>query len=241
MKLLIDIGNSFVKYCTDDAPEDIFTCRAEQLRGQLELFTQGKPVKGGMYCSVMNPRGEVITYLKNTLGLEELTYKTGIPVRNGYATPETLGMDRLAGIVGVWSEFRGKNCLLIDMGTCIKYDVLTADGEYSGGAISPGVRMRYQAMHTFTDRLPLLEAVGKETEIRWTGKNTAESMHNGVIQGIRGEIERFIRITEEQYGDIQVIVTGGDSVNFATYVKNRIFARPNIILTGLSEIVRLTE
>jgi type III pantothenate kinase len=241
MKLLIDIGNTFVKYCTDRRPDEIISCKLEQLSEELFSFIQGKEISGGLYCSVAKPPEDVTHYLENTLTLRQLTYKTAIPIVNAYETPETLGMDRLAGIVGVWSEFKGNTCLLIDMGTCIKYDVITAEGEYQGGSISPGIMMRYKAMHTFTERLPLLEADWRENEVKWPGKSTSESMHNGVIQGVTGEVERFIRLTEATFGEIKVIVTGGDSLNFATYLKNRIFARPNIILTGLSEIVRLTE
>lgn len=165
----------------------------------------------------------------------QLNHQTPLPIKNAYGTPETLGKDRLAAIVGAWQLYPGENCLVIDAGTCITYDLLQAGGTYLGGNISPGLNMRFRAMHEFTARLPLVQ---REVEIdNAIGQSTLTAMRNGGQLGMSLEIEGFIRLFREQFGSLQVILTGGDAEFFAKVLKSKIFVNPDLVLRGLNKIL----
>jgi type III pantothenate kinase len=158
-----------------------------------------------------------------------------MPFKNGYLTPETLGLDRLANVAAAESMEKGKNKLIIDIGTCIKYDFIDADGMYQGGAISPGVKMRYEALNHFTGRLPLLEP---GTAVL-TGRNTNESLHAGVLEGTQGEINHFIERYILKYSGLTIFVTGGDANRFEFPSNCNIFANENLTTLGLFYIHKL--
>ncbi len=164
----------------------------------------------------------------------ELDHRTRLPFRNAYATPHTLGKDRLAAVAGAWARFAGQNCLVIDAGTCITYDVLTAEGIYVGGNISPGIRMRFKAMHAFTASLPLVEA----SEVaQLIGQSTETAMRYGVMWGTLWEMEGMIAATQHQWPHLNVLLTGGDRVYFEKNLKTRIFAHADLVLEGLNTIL----
>lgn len=163
-----------------------------------------------------------------------LSSETPLPIRNGYQSPETLGMDRIAAACGAWELFRGKNCLVIDAGTCITYEMVTSDGIYLGGGISPGLTMRFRAMHTFTAKLPLVEPVDAPG---LTGSTTRACMQSGVIWGMIDEIDGVVTRYREKYADLQVILCGGDGPFFENKLKASIFASPEIVLIGLNSIL----
>ncbi|MBK7130884.1 MAG: type III pantothenate kinase [Crocinitomicaceae bacterium] len=167
--------------------------------------------------------------------LIKFSHLTSIPIINQYKTPETLGKDRLANAVAAWSMSKGKNSLVIDCGTCIKYDVVDAKGNYFGGAISPGLHMRYRSLHDYTGKLPMIEST---TNTITTGTNTTESIQAGVENGILDEINGFINRYTQQYSDLTIFMTGGDLPHFEKAFKNSIFAIPELTLTGLNEILR---
>ena len=169
-----------------------------------------------------------------------LNSKTLLPISIDYQTPHTLGLDRIASAVGAWDEFAGKNSLIIDLGTCITYDLITRDGTFRGGAIAPGIMMRAKSMHQFTGKLPLIELKAAEPT-HFPGKTTAESMRLGVLQGVFHEISGYIYQLEEEIEDLHVILTGGDTSYFETKIKAPIFVRPEIILTGLNRILLYNE
>ena len=128
--------------------------------------------------------------------------------------------------------------LVIDAGTCITYDLINSKKEYLGGSISPGIQMRYNALHQFTSQLPLLESV--DTAML-TGVNTEESIHSGIINGVFVEIDGIIQRYTNQYPDIKVIVTGGNAKFFDKGLKNTIFAKPNLLMEGLNKILDYNE
>ena len=167
------------------------------------------------------------------------THETPIPIENTYATPLTLGLDRLANAVGAWSKNKKGNSLVIDMGTCIKYDIVITNeqgkGQYLGGNISPGLRMRYQALNGYTDKLPLL-VPEKEFEYSY-GKTTETSMKNGVQHAIYHEIKGFIQRYQEELGELTIFMTGGDIKYFDKAFKNTIFADSDLTIFGLNEIL----
>lgn len=165
----------------------------------------------------------------------KLDHSIPLPIVNRYKTPETLGNDRLAGIIGAYEHYGKGNLLVIDAGTCIKFDYLNEEIEYLGGAISPGLRMRFEALHSFTGKLPLIEA--KEGHIELIGNSTENSILSGVIRGMLAEIEHIISLYENKYPGIRVYMTGGDLGFFDTILKSKIFAAPYLVLEGLNSIL----
>jgi type III pantothenate kinase len=163
-----------------------------------------------------------------------LNDQTPLPFINTYRSPGTLGADRVANAAGAISKYPGRNVLVIDTGTCIKMDLVKAEGAYAGGSISPGLNMRYQALHRYTGRLPLLEPEEQATLI---GTTTAESIHSGVLNGMVAEIDGLISRYESRFPDLVCLLTGGDHSLFSGKLKSRIFAAPTLTLEGLNSIL----
>lgn len=162
-----------------------------------------------------------------------------LPIEMDYGTPETLGLDRVAAAVGAWTLFPNTDLIVIDSGSCITYDLVTNDGVFQGGVISPGLEMRYRAMHEFTDGLPLLNH--KESGVRVPGKTTEECMRLGAEQGMRFEIEGFLKTFNKNLSELQVVTTGGLLPSFDSRLKKPIFASSKIVLDGLRAIWKLNE
>lgn len=165
-----------------------------------------------------------------------LDHHLPVPIKNKYQSPETLGMDRLAAAVGAKSFFPDKPCLVIDLGTCITYDFVSAENEFLGGMIAPGVRMRLQAMHQFTQKLPLVEWQ-PEKDVPITGRNTQEAILSGAVNGVKGEIYSLRVYYQTLYPDLQTILCGGDSLYFENIKKSNTFAVPKLVLYGLNKIL----
>jgi type III pantothenate kinase len=152
-----------------------------------------------------------------------------LPIEHRYLTPETLGSDRLANILGA-SKLTNKARLIIDIGTCIKFDFVSKENIYLGGSISPGIKMRYQSLQNFTGNLPLVD---EYTVPEITGNSTHTCIHSGVMQGIQGEINHFIQFYTSKYDDVAIFITGGDAHCFDIQSKNGIFVTLNLTLIGL--------
>lgn len=161
---------------------------------------------------------------------------TPLPIQNKYSTPSTLGTDRLASVVGAYFHDSNKLCpaLCIDCGTAITYDFITADGQYLGGNISPGVSMRLRSLHEFTSRLPLVD---KDGEIPPIGNSTETAIRSGVITGVRHEIIGYIDTYKVKYPDLNVFFTGGDAINFVYPSKKCTFVDDFLVLKGLHIIL----
>ena len=154
------------------------------------------------------------------------------PFENLYKTPNTVGIDRLVLASGAVLMFPNQNRLVIDAGTCITYDFINEKNQYLGGAISPGIRLRYESLHNYTAKLPLLDMKLPDELI---GKSTNDSIHSGVINGVINEIDGFIDQYREQYSKFIIILTGGDTDFLAKRLKNTIFANPNFLLESLNQ------
>ena len=166
-----------------------------------------------------------------------LTTNTHLPIINSYKTPETLGNDRIANAVSAFTAFPNQNTLTIDVGTCIKFDFINANNEYLGGSISPGLKMRFNSLHTLTDNLPLIDDVEINQLI---GTDTTSSIQVGVCQGMIGEITNMIRQYEKKYDKLNIILTGGDLrwfLDIEMSQKNSIFADEFHTLKGLNTIL----
>ncbi len=165
-----------------------------------------------------------------------LDHSTPVPIKNLYATPDTLGMDRLAAAVGANVMFPDRTCLIIDFGTAITFDVVTAAGEFLGGTISPGARTRLRALNEFTETLPLCEL--PDDEIAFPADNTLDAIQSGVVRGIVAETEAYIAEVNERFGaGVKIIFTGGDADYFAKRVKSPIFVASELVFYGLNAIL----
>lgn len=230
--LIIDIGNTRIKTALFDREKLREEQAFEGLNSALEYW---KSVSFD-YCLVSSVKwGQ--TELQDILPFQ-FTYlnpETKLPITNGYGTPASLGLDRVAGAIGAWA-MRGKGPILaIDLGTCITFDLIDGSNSYRGGAISPGLGMRARAMHEQTARLPLVDLKMKPTEL--IGNNTLTCMQIGIWYGIefelRGQIEAYIK----KFPEIEVFVSGGDAQSFDSLAKDLIFVVPNLVLYGLNSIL----
>ena len=197
-----------------------------------------KPIERAIVSSVGKLPETDLIYLKESFNLVELNSKTTIPFVNLYATPHTLGLDRIALVAASVKQFPYSNTLIIDAGTCITYDFVNANNEYLGGAISPGISMRYRALHNLTANLPLLN---KEVPKSLTGDSTANSIHSGVVNGVLNEIDGNIETYRKKYSNLTVILTGGDANFLSEQLKSSIFANSNILLEGLNYILQINS
>ncbi|MCH8317743.1 MAG: type III pantothenate kinase [Bacteroidetes bacterium] len=145
----------------------------------------------------------------------ELDHRTPLPINNLYETPQTMGMDRLAAVVGANHLYRENNCLVIDAGTCITFDFIDKNNNYHGGSISPGIDVKFKALHNFAAQLPLLKKEIKEIkEFDLIGKNTHDAIESGVINGTIAELEGIISAFRSKFDDLTVILCGGDAKFF---------------------------
>ncbi|MCE3227351.1 MAG: type pantothenate kinase [Bacteroidetes bacterium] len=160
---------------------------------------------------------------------------TPIPLKNLYKSALTLGSDRIAASIGSYSLYPNRNVLTIDAGTCIKYNFVNRSNEYLGGAISPGLPMRLKAMNHFTNKLPLVEIDFNYEKL--TGQSTHESILSGALLGAAAEVEETINRYNRSHENLAVVITGGDSPYLCKQLKNRIFAHPDIVLSGLNTIL----
>jgi type III pantothenate kinase len=233
--LAIDVGNTRIKVGIYESKQlvhfniyrKLSTFRVLSLIQKYNIFKTAICMSGELDNSL-------IDFIKTLTPLTIVTNETTLPISLIYNTPNTLGRDRIAGAVGTWSHFPNQNSLIINMGTCITMDLVSKNAEFLGGNISPGILMRLKAMHKFTARLPLVPVAFNESNI---GKNTISAMQNGGVKGAFREIESFIEEIKSQFGQLNVILSGGDAHLFEKYTKNVIFARPYIVLDGLIEIL----
>ena len=166
----------------------------------------------------------------------ELSHTTPLPITIIYRTPETLGRDRIASACGAHAMFPGKNCLVVDAGTCVTMDLVLAKGFFIGGNIAPGLEMRLRAMHEGTARLPLAEPGFPELPF---GDSTLHALQNGACLGMVMEIEGIINRAQKAYGDVSVVITGGDAGRLAGHMESQIFVSPELVTHGLFQILSL--
>ncbi len=239
MNLVIDFGNTLVKAAVFQMGDMVhFEAHPHFTIGKLRALLKKFKISRAIVSSVVNDSTPVEALLQKSFHFVKLNPATALPVQNQYETPGSLGMDRLAGICGAHFIMPRKNVLVINAGTCITYDVITSKGVYYGGNITPGLEMRLKALHTFTDRLPL---VRKQFSSELFGRSTVTSILTGVIRGSYLEMNGFITEYKKNYSGLKVLLTGGDAPIFETMFKSKIFAVPNLVLYGLNKILTLNE
>ena len=237
MNLIIDVGNTSVKLAVFEQGKLILkkTVALENLRNAVDdIIKVFKDIEKAIISSVGNLKKSDVDYFKKYFKLIVLDTSTKVPFQNLYKSSETLGVDRIALASASVKNHKGKNVLIIDAGTCITYDFINSETEYLGGAISPGIRLRYQSLNNLTANLPLLETKAPHGFI---GNSTAESIHSGIINGILNEIEGTIGTYDKKYKDLTVILTGGDADFLSKRLKSSIFANSNFLLEGLNYIL----
>ena len=237
MRLCIDWGNTRVKTALFEADkivrEDNFT-EEEALTCIMELAEHNRP-EAAILCSVAQHPPELKALLQERTELVILNNHTLLPIMNAYHSPDTLGPDRLALAAGANHLYPGYSNLVISAGTAITYNFIHQNRTFRGGSISPGLDMRFKALHEYTDKLPLVSERG---ELLLLGYDTETSIRGGVILGILSEMDGMINLYREQYPDLNVVLTGGNAPVFAGKLKNRIFADAQLLLKGRNTILR---
>ena len=166
----------------------------------------------------------------------ELSPALAMPMPILYASPETLGNDRRALAAAAFKTFPKENVLVLDLGTALTADFVDDQGNYHGGAISPGLKMRFKALNRFTASLPLVDWSGLNFP-HLIGESTENSILSGVVRGYAAEISAWIGQYQEEFGAIRTVITGGDATLLLRWMKNDIFAPPNFLLNGLDYIL----
>lgn len=236
MLLAIDIGNTRIKGAVFEEYNLIesYIFSEKSLQKNIEkILKKFKKISDLVISSVGYLKESDFEYLKDSLKVHVISHKDDFPFQNLYATPHTLGIDRIVLASGAVFQYPDQNRLIIDVGTCITYDFINKKNKYYGGAISPGFRLRYEALHNFTAKLPLLTLEKPENFI---GSSTKESIHSGVVNGLIHEIDGFIEQYKKKYSVLTIILTGGDADFLAKRLKNTIFANSNFLLQSLNQI-----
>ena len=226
MILLADFGNTRVKAAV------LENGRLRHVDDMMKV-----DVDGGFWCSVHPLDPDIVDWMTGH-GMKPLTMSTPIPLRNAYSSPETLGMDRLAAAVGAWFLNPGHDMLVVDAGTAVTYDFVSADGTYRGGNIAPGIGLRLKSLHEHTGALPLVSAQGSIPQF---GNDTETAIRSGVINGIRHELEGYIAEISFISPSLLVFLTGGDAEFFDIKAKSSTFAVPDLVLLGLARIAEYNE
>ena len=241
MNLIIDIGNTATKLAVFQSDKIIkvqSVATKDMLYEVEKLIKKFSKINRGLLSSVKIIDNLEVERLQELLPIEILESTFSMPFNNCYDTPLTLGVDRLPLMAAAVKHYPKKNVLVIDAGSCVTYDFMSADQNYLGGAISPGVEMRYKSLETFTSNLPLLHKTIPSQQI---GSSTKASIHSGVIYGVLHEMEGNITAYQNKYSDLTVILTGGDADFLCKQFKISIFANSNFLLEGLNFLLEFNS
>ena len=234
MNLIIDAGNTAVKLAVFDQNRMLYETQLTLYSlnaGLNQVLDKYPTINNAILSSVAIVSPEQILSAVNDIDILIVDHRLKTPFTNSYASPETLGADRIALAAAAFTLYPEKNVLVIDAGTCITYEMITETAEYLGGAISPGMQMRFDSLNHFTSRLPQLNPADFPDFI---GDSTENSIRSGVINGLCREIDGVIGQYESRYPHLTVILTGGDAQFLSNRLKKAIFAHSNFLLEGLN-------
>ncbi len=239
MNFTVDIGNSLIKISGFEGSNMVMhkvfeSCNIDEAR----LFFLNNLNLKNVNAIISSVQNEVFVNkndISDEINIIYFSYKTPTPLNLQYESLETLGTDRLAAAVGGSCLFPGNEVLVVNAGTCITYEFIDKDKNYFGGAISPGLMMRFKALHTFTGKLPLITQPFVKPNI--IGTNTMECLNSGVINGICFEIDAMIDSYCKSYPEIKIVFSGGDVFYFDKMLKSKIFATENLVSYGLNQIL----
>ncbi len=237
--LVVDVGNTLTKVAVFADNELIYHNSYITLTPKdVDELTLGYGYSRVIVSSVGELPSNFDEFFPHNLEVLRLNSEVKIPLKNCYKTPETLGVDRLALAVGASTIYPSSNLLVVDCGSAITYDVVNDKGEYLGGAISPGIDMRFKALNAFTAKLPLL-SIGDDFPL--VGTSTYESIQSGVLNGVVNEVDGYISLVVKEYPNLTVVFTGGNANFFDKKLKNSIFVHPNLLIFGLNRILNYNE
>ncbi|WP_035668485.1 type III pantothenate kinase [Flavobacterium sp. 83] len=235
MILAVDVGNTRIKAAVfegDMLLKNFVFAKNELQKNIQNILKKYCNVADLIISSVSDVEKKSFLEFENDLKVHFMTHESNFPFVNCYGTPKTLGIDRMVLAAGATLQFPNQNRLVIDAGTCVTFDFIDQDNNYLGGAIAPGLRLRYESLHNFTAKLPLLTLESPEGLI---GNSTSESIHSGVVNGLVYEIDGFIDEYSRLYSNFIIILTGGDTEFLAKRLKNTIFANSNFLLESLCQ------
>jgi len=240
--LVIDIGNTNSKVAVFENRLLVFFQSADLPEQQMLADLIDKySIAHSAVSNVRQDVAEITAFLKENTSFIQFSTQLNTGIKNFYQTLSTLGQDRWAKVIAAHHIYAGFNCLIIDAGTCITYDLLNNEGEYYGGSISLGISMRFKALNHYTGKLPLVEWDKDAVQIP-DGTDTINAITNGVLQGAINEVEGFIALYNKNNKDLKVLITGGDATFLLEQLKNSIFAPqiihdPYLVLKGLNEVI----
>lgn len=240
MNLVIDIGNTSVKTALFDGKELVTIERSgtEEMRKNISIISSCHEIENIIISSVASDPDELIKELKaKGFMVHHLTGRSKFPFKSEYKTPETLGVDRLAAAAGAVYHFGGANMLIIDAGSALTFDMVTGN-IFRGGTISPGMEMRFKALHTFTTRLPLCSFT---SDITYPASGTSDAIAKGVVRGIISELNDYIRTFTNSHSNPVTILTGGDSMQLSSLIEGEFISLPNLVLDGLNYLIEFNR
>jgi type III pantothenate kinase len=242
MNLIADIGNSFTKiaFFSNDELLKIIVLHSGKPEREEEFLRFFKKHKSDIHHAVVSSvkrnlpdfLQKVLTKIPHVIHLDE---HTALPIKNAYKTQPTLGKDRIAAAVGANNIFPHCNVLTVDAGTALTIDFISEEDEFLGGIISPGINMRFNALHQMTERLPQVKPDNNFSELK--GQTTENAIKAGVQNGMYFEILGYINHYTSKYPNLKTVLTGGDIFFFENKLKKKIFAEPNLVLNGLNRIL----
>lgn len=243
MNVTVDVGNTFSKVgvFSGSALVALKVIRTETLDQELASYL-GFPL---VVSSVSRPVADLPLNPSAFSPFIALTAETPLPISINYNTPQTLGSDRIAAVCGAVTLAPGVHCLVLDAGTCLTYEWITANGLYEGGAIAPGLQMRLSAMNTFTSRLPFIkvsELPDNLNDVSLIGKDTYSCLLSGAVNGMLEEIRSIIRMYTHKFQNLQVFVCGGDARRIGKALKKpggpgKVRIEEQLVLIGLNRIL----
>ena len=242
MRLLaLDIGNSRIKaglFIGEQLEWTKLLTFTDYVSAYLNFWVDKYAIEVIGYTNVNIRQFSRIVELGALSGVElvELTGASPSPIVNAYQSPETLGADRFAAAVGARKMAPDSALLTIDIGTAITYDYVDAENRYLGGGISPGMNLRFKALHQYTARLPLVK---EAEEAPFVGRTTEDSIRSGVQFGLKAEVEGVIRRYQElAHPRLTTFLTGGGAAFFANDIQYVDYVSPNLVLEGIYHLVQ---
>ena len=235
MILAVDVGNTRVKVAVfeNDTIFESFVFETISFKKKIKKIIKNNDLITHLVVASVGLIDKSVFFgLENSVKVHFVSHQDLFPFENKYQTPHTLGIDRMVLAAGAVLQYPNQNRLVIDAGTCVTYDFINQKNHYLGGAITPGLAMRYKALNQYTSKLPLLE---NEVPAFFIGDSTGQSIHSGVVNGLTFEIDGFIDQYKSLNSNFIIILTGGDAVFLAKRLKNTIFANSNFLLESLNQ------
>ena len=232
--LCFDFGNTRLKAAvfSDGKLQEVVVLKDDAEATIEELIARTK-AENSILSSVINHNEKIEALLAQRTQFHKLKHTSKIPFATPVGKPETIGADRLALCAAAVHVYPGCNNLVVGVGSCITYNFVNKYNEFLGGGISPGMEMRFKSLQSFTAKLPLIQ---KDWNFPLVGYDTRTNILSGVLLGMAKEIDGTIDAYAERYGNFNVLLTGGDTPHFASHIKNKIFADPDLLFKGLYAI-----